>query len=60
MNQTHITGRDWSGLFSGRIEIKLSVGFGDIVIEDDFGVKFCSKDQVLDVACDSRIREGGR
>ena len=62
-NQTHIVGRDWSGLFTGRVEIGMIQVFGRDVVEvrDEAGAHcYYSKDQRIDVACDSRIREGGR
>lgn len=55
MNQTHIVGRDWSGIFTGRIEIRPSLAANDITIQDEFGVKFYSQDQRIDVSGDQRL-----
>ncbi len=53
MNQTHIKGRDWSGIFSGKLVIEPH-GPKETLIEDSFGLKYYSADQIIDVEGDKR------
>jgi hypothetical protein len=55
MNNTHIAGREWSGIFTGRLEIRPSLTADDVTIQDEFGMKFYTGSQIIDVCGDERL-----